>query len=106
MTDLDLSGPLPRLIYPRWVATGLDPIEIYHPDWSPDGRYIACSRGPKETNKMKTARYVVGIKAEGWDLCVVDPKGMNRWTAITHDGLSNKEPDWVYTPPSRPAGQK
>jgi len=98
VTDLDLSGPLPKLVNPRWAAAELDPLEVYHPDWSPDGRYIACSRGPKETNKMKTARYVVGMKAPGWDICVIDVRGMNKWTAVTTDGLSNKEPDWVPAP--------
>jgi Tol biopolymer transport system component len=96
--DLDLSGPLPKLTHPHWVATGLDPIEVYHADWSPDGRYIACSWGPKEKNKMKTARYVVGVKATDWNICVIDPRGMNVWTAITTDGQSNKEPEWVRTP--------
>ncbi len=96
--DLDLSDPLPKLKNPHWVAAALDPIEVYHADWSPDGRYIACSWGPKEKNKMKLARYVVGVKAEGWDLCVIDVTGMNKWTAVTQDGLSNKEPDWVRTP--------
>jgi hypothetical protein len=44
---------------------------------------------------MKTARYVIGVEAKGWDICIADANGYHRWHAITHDGLSNKEPDWL-----------
>ena len=30
-----------------------------------------------------------------WDIGVADPTATNRWVAITTDGNSNKEPDWV-----------
>ena len=69
----------------------------YHMDWSPEGRYIAFTRGPKSTQKMLagTTRETPGVQAPGWDLCVCDPAGENRWVRITTDGLSYKEPDWV-----------
>jgi len=38
---------------------------------------------------------LVGLRAPGWDLCVADAAATNRWVAITTDGNSNKEPDWV-----------
>lgn len=66
--------------------------EVYHSDFSPDGQYIAFSHGPK-------AGEVVGAKAPGWNICVGDMNG--KWTEITTDGKSNKEPDWVPMPRER-----
>jgi len=95
VADLAFSSGVPKLANKRWVVAALDPLEIYHADWSPDGKYILCSRGPEQTRKMKTARYVIGIQAKGWDICVADANGYHNWHALTHDGLSNKEPEWV-----------
>ena len=69
----------------------------YHFDWSPEGRYVAFTRGPKFLGKRLTGatRETPGIEAPGWNLCVADPARDNRWVEITSDGLSNKEPDWV-----------
>ncbi len=60
--------------------------EVYHSDFSPDGKYLAFSHGPK-------AQEMVGGKAPGWNICVSDMTG--RWVQITTDGNHNKEPDWV-----------
>jgi len=65
--------------------------EVYHTDFSPDGRYIAFSYGPK-------AEEQVGRPAPGWNICVADLGG--NWVQITTDGDHNKEPDWVPTPAS------
>jgi len=64
------------------------------PDWSPDGKYLAFSRGPKK-KIMGQIPELVGVRAEGWDICVADARATNRWMAVTTDGHSNKEPDWV-----------
>jgi Tol biopolymer transport system component len=71
------------------------PTELYHADWSPDGRFIAFSHGCKKPNKMEPAHYIVGQEAPGWDICVVDVENPGTYVTITSDGLSNKEPDWV-----------
>jgi len=39
---------------------------------------------------------IIGIRVEGWRLCVADVSQTNRWVAITADGNCNKEPDWVF----------
>ena len=48
---------------------------------------------------MELAGYVVGNQAKGWDLWVVDPYQPEVKVKITRDGLSNKEPDWIYVEP-------
>lgn len=95
--DIDLNAATPRMSHPRWVAKSPDPIETYQGDWSPDGRFVAYSRGPKVTNKMKPPAYIVGVEAKGWDIWVADANGTNNCVQLTHDGLSNKEPDWVFS---------
>ncbi len=68
--------------------------EVYHADFSPDGRYVAFSYGP-------AANEQVGGEAPGWNICISDMKGT--WVQVTTDGNHNKEPDWVPLPPSRPS---
>lgn len=97
VVDLDLSGNQPRVSGGRDVVTSSKPDMIYHFDWSPDGKYFTFTRGrPKRLLGDQAA--VVGNRAEGWNICVADATKPNRWVAITVDGHSNKEPDWVLTP--------
>jgi len=99
VVDVDLAGPKPKISGPRDVVTSTKPEMIYHFDWSPDGRYFAFTRG-RAKKVLGSQAAVVGNLAEGWDICVADARQPNRWTAITVDGLSNKEPDWVPVPPA------
>lgn len=92
--DLDFSGPEPKVTNQRDVVKSEKPMEVYHVDWSPDGRYVAFSRGPKQ-KKLGPAPEMIGVEAEGWNLCVADASTTNRWVALTTDGKSNKEPDWA-----------
>jgi Tol biopolymer transport system component len=92
--DLDFSGPQPKVTNRRDVVKSAKPIKTYHIDWSPDGKYVAFARGPI-TKSLGPVCEIVGVKAPGWDICVADPNATNRWVAITSDGQSNKEPDWV-----------
>ena len=94
VADLDLSGPKPKLTNKRSLVRSVKPIKIYHTDWSPDGRYIAFSRGPSK-KRLGFAPEMVGIPAEGWNICVADAKAKDRWVQITSDGKCNKEPDWA-----------
>jgi len=100
MGDLDLTGPKPGVRNQRNIVTSVKPMKIYHADWSPDGKLITFSRGPS-ARRLGHVPEVVGIPAEGWDICVADATATNRWTAITSDGLCNKEPDWVPAGKSR-----
>lgn len=96
--DIDMTASVPTVSHPRWVVKSPDPMETYHGDWSPDARFVAYSRGPKQQNKMKPAAYVVGVQAKGWDIWAAVADETNNCVQLTHDGLSNKEPDWVPAP--------
>jgi Tol biopolymer transport system component len=99
--ELDFTGPEPRVVRQRDVVKSQKPMETYHVDWSPDGKYLAFSYGPMH-KRLGPAPEMVGVEAEGWNLCVADAAATNRWVAITTDGKSNKEPDWVPLPKEKP----
>jgi len=84
--NIDLTSAAPRLTDVCCVVKCRKEYEVYHSDFSPDGRYIAFSYGPK-------ANEMVGGKAPGWNICLSDMTG--KWVEITTDGNHNKEPDWV-----------
>lgn len=92
--DLDFSGSDPKVTNIRDVVTSAKPMKIYHIDFSPEGKYVAYSRGPV-VKRLGMVGEIVGIRADGWNICVADATKTNRWVAITTDGKSNKEPDWV-----------
>ncbi len=94
VADLEVVDGKPKVTHARDVVTSKNPVHIYHIDWSPDSRYVAFSRGPTRKVGLGMAPEMVGIKAEGWNICVADAATTNRWVAITNDGKSNKEPDW------------
>ena len=92
--DLDFSTGQPRVTNRRAAVKSAEPIKIYHIDWSPDGKYVAFSRGPNHKN-LGEAPEIVGVKAKDWNICVADAAGTGTWVAITTDGNCNKEPDWI-----------
>ena len=92
--ELDFSGPQPAVINRRDLVISKKPLEIYHVDWSPDGRHIAFSRGPKR-KVLGQIPEIVGVRAKDWNICIADATRTNRYTPITDNGLSNKEPDWA-----------
>ena len=104
VADLDLSGPSPQVTGVRNAVESRSPMETYHAAWSPDGRFIAYSYGPKIEGKNLKGLLpeFPGVKAPGWNLCVVDTAKKNRWVAVTFDGASCKEPDWVPVPGTKP----
>jgi Tol biopolymer transport system component len=93
LTDWDLcvaafEAPAgkPQVTAQRTIVKCEKTHEVYHTDWSPDGRYLTFSYGPK-------AQEMGGGPAPGWNICIADLTG--KWVQITTDGNHNKEPDWV-----------
>ncbi|MHC4087569.1 MAG: TolB family protein [Planctomycetota bacterium] len=84
--SINLKSSVPKVTNAQRVVKCTKEYEVYHSDFSPDGRYIAFSHGPK-------AQEMVGGKAPGWNICISDMAG--KWVQITTDGNHNKEPDWV-----------
>ena len=96
VADIDLNAPELKIANRRYVVTVKYPKETYHVDWSPDSRYIVYSQGDRGTGRMAGSRPVIGRKAPGWDIWVVKPSEPEVAVQLTHDGSSNKEPDWVF----------
>jgi TolB protein len=97
VADLDLASPTPKATNIHNVVESQDPIETYHVVWSPDGKYLVYTRGPKFMGKRLGGLLpeFPGVEAPGWNICVADAAQRNRWVAITHDGKSCKQPGWV-----------
>jgi dipeptidyl aminopeptidase/acylaminoacyl peptidase len=92
--DLDFSGGAPKVINKRDLVTSTRPMMIYHMEWSPDGKYVAFSRGPG-TKSLGRHPAIIGVKVDRWDLCVADAAAADRWVPITNGEGCNKEPDWT-----------
>ena len=111
VADLDLDSDEPKVVKPPRLQIRDPEKYIYHIDWSPDGRYVAFSRGPASkgdpTKKgtFQAACEIVGVYAPGWDIYavsaekagVIDLKtaGEEEVAQITTNGSSNKEPAWL-----------
>lgn len=83
---IDLTSGEPHVTNVQRVVKCEKDCEVYHTDFSPRGRYLTFSHGPKAVE-------MVGGKAPGWNICVTDLTG--KWVVVTADGNHNKEPDWV-----------
>jgi dipeptidyl aminopeptidase/acylaminoacyl peptidase len=100
LADLDWEAKPPKATIVRNIVESKDPIETYHADWSPDGKYVAFSLGPKLKGKNLKGLLpeFPGVEAPHWETCVADASAQGRWFALTFDGKSNKEADWLFVP--------
>ncbi len=98
--DLEIAASGPAITNVRTVIESRDPLETYHVDWSPDGRYLLFSYGPKAQgrNLKGLLPEFPGVEARGWNVGVADASAKNVWAPLTSDGRSNKEPDWLPEP--------
>jgi Tol biopolymer transport system component len=98
VADLDLNAERPRATSIHNVVESKDPVETYHVTWSPDGKYITYTTGPKATKKNLRGLLpeFPGVEAPGWNVCVADASQHNRYVPLTTDGTSNKQPSFVF----------
>ena len=103
MADIDFNSPAPKAINIHNAVENKDPIETYHVTWSPDGKYLTYTRGPKKDEKSLKGLLpeFPGVEATGWNVCVADASKHNRWVFITTDGKSCKQPSWVMVKEKR-----
>jgi len=98
VADLDFSSIPPKATNVHNIMESKDPMETYHVDWSPDGKYVAFSYGPKHQGKNLKGLLpeFPGVEAPGWNTTVADVSKKNTFVQITTDGKSCKEPDWMF----------
>lgn len=98
VADLDFSSTPPKATNVRNIVESKDPMETYHVDWSPDGKFVAFSFGPKMKGKSLKGLLpeFPGVEAPGWNVTVADASKKNAYVQVTTDGKSCKEPDWVF----------
>ena len=98
VADLDFSSTPPKATNVHNIIESKDPMETYHVDWSPDGKYVAFSYGPKHQGKNLKGLLpeFPGVEAPGWNTTVADVSKKNTYVQVTTDGKSCKEPDWMF----------
>ena len=79
-------------------------LHLYHPDFSPDGKYITYSVGPGgrvRANGPGTHTHVaemVGVRGK-WNVFLKPVSGNGPRVQLTsNEDLSNKEPEWISQP--------
>jgi len=100
VADIDLKLPVPKVSNVRTVASH-ETLHLYHPDFSPDGRYVVFSRGPGGRSAARgpgthtEVAEMVGVCGD-WDLFLTRSDGSGPQIQLTDAAkLSNKEPDWL-----------
>lgn len=99
--DFEVGPAGPAVTNVRSIVESREPLETYHVDWSPDGKYVLFSYGPKKQRHdlQGLLPEFSGVEARDWNIGVADASGHNVWSPLTRDGRSNKEPDWLPVPP-------
>jgi hypothetical protein len=98
--DLEFGPSGPTVTNIRAIVESREPLETYHVDWSPDGKYVLFSYGPKTQRRDLKGLLpeFAGVEARDWNIGVADASARNVWAPLTRDGHSNKEPDWLPAP--------
>jgi hypothetical protein len=118
IAPIDLNAETPS-VGPWALRITDEKNKIYHIDWSPDGRYVAFSRGPDgegdltKKGSFGAACEIVGVYAAGWNLFAVpadrtgtidlQKAGESDFVQLTANGASNKQPKWFR--PARRGGE-
>ncbi|NIA13297.1 MAG: hypothetical protein GWP08_04395 [Nitrospiraceae bacterium] len=100
IADIDFSGPVPKVSNVGTVYKHPE-LHLYHPDFSPDARYVTFSVGPggrtaaKGPGTYTEVAEMVGV-AGLWNVCLKRADGQGDLIDLTGDQtLSNKESEWL-----------
>ena len=100
IADIDFSSPVPKVSNVGTVHEH-PTLHLYHPDFSPDARYVTFSVGPggrtvaKGPGTHTDVAEMVGV-AGPWNVCIKRADGQGDITDLTGDEtLSNKESEWL-----------
>lgn len=106
VADIDFSGPKPIVSNPR-IVDRRKKLHLYHPDFSPDGKYITYSVGPGGRMPVNGAgthhdvAEMVGVRGR-WNLHLRKSTGIGPIIRITDDDtMSNEESEWISAATSR-----
>ncbi len=101
VADLDLETSEPK-ISNKIVVDKRKKLHVYHPDFSPDGKYISYSVGPGGRVRADgpgthtQVAEIVGVRGK-WNLFLMRSDGKGEPLQLTGDeNLSNKESEWIY----------
>ena len=104
VADLDLKSSKPK-VSNITVVDHRKKLHLYHPDFSPDGKYITYSVGPGgrvRKNGPGTHTQVaemVGVRGK-WNICLRRADGKGPIVQLTDDeDLSSKESEWIRRTP-------
>ena len=104
VADLDLTSSTPVVSNVK-VIDHRKKAHLYHPDFSPDGKYVTYSIGPGGrvlANGPGTHTQVaemIGVRGK-WDVYLRRTSGEGPVIRLTDDeSLSNKEPEWIRGEP-------
>lgn len=100
IADLDFSGDAPKAMNIR-VLHQEPVLHTYHPDFSPDSKYVTFSVGPGGRTPANgpgthtNVAEIVGVRGK-WNLFVKRANGEGEALQLTDDeGAANKESDWL-----------
>jgi len=98
--DLEMTDEGPRVVNQRIVHHD-EKMHLYHPDFSPDGRYVTFSVGPggrvaaKGPGQQTEVAEMIGVGGP-WDLWIKELDSPNPPVPLTQAAdLSNKESEWT-----------
>ncbi len=100
VADLDLDGDVPKVSNQKTIDHHKK-LHLYHPDFSPDGKFIIYSVGPggrvaaSGPGTHTQVAEMVGVRGP-WNLFIMRANGEGTPVQLTTDeSLSNKESDWL-----------
>jgi Tol biopolymer transport system component len=104
VADIDFSGDQPRTKNTR-IIDQRKKLHLYHPDFSPDGKYVTYSVGPggrvpaSGPGTHTQVAEMIGVRGQ-WNLFLRRSDGRGPVVQLTEDAsMSNEESEWLPSDP-------